>query len=131
MTLSIGQCTSSQSIGLFLGCALLWICVSLGSPFTISLIEFYFIMIYIMIAVTIIGIAIFLIFELHFQTFCNLVVLVLHRRLDIPSPWTFSLNIGLHMLPSDSIMSHSLIVYYTGDFQALQLHVLAAFGAVD
>ena len=72
-----------------------------------------------------------LIFELHFQTFCNLVVLVLHRRLDIPSPWTFSLNIGLHMLPSDSIMSRSLIGYYTGDFQALQLHVLAAFGAVD
>ena len=48
-------------------------------------------------------------------------------------PWTFSLNIGLNMFPSDSFMSclHSLLGYYTGDIQALQLIVLAAFGAVD
>ena len=44
-------------------------------------------------------------------------------------PWTFSLNIGLNMFPLDSFMSclHSLIGYSTGEFQALQLIVLAAF----
>ena len=48
-------------------------------------------------------------------------------------PWTFSLNIGLNMFPLDSVMSclHSLLGYSTGEFQALQLIVLAAFGAVD
>ena len=47
--------------------------------------------------------------------------------------WTFSLNTGLNMLPSDSFMSclHSLLGYSTVEFQALQLIVLAAFGAVD
>ena len=49
------------------------------------------------------------------------------------SPWTFSLNIGLNMFPLDSFMSclHFLLGYSTGEFQALQLIVLAAFGAVD
>ena len=48
-------------------------------------------------------------------------------------PWTFSLNIGLNMFPLDSFMSclHSLLRYSTGEFQALQLIVLAAFGAVN
>ena len=48
-------------------------------------------------------------------------------------PWTFPLNIGLNMLPLDSFMSclHSLLGYSTGEFQALQLIVLAVFGAVD
>ena len=48
-------------------------------------------------------------------------------------PWTFSLNIGLDMFPWDSLMSclHSLLGYSTGEFQALQLIVLTAFGAVD
>ena len=48
-------------------------------------------------------------------------------------PWTFSLNIGLNMFPLDSLMSclHSLLGYSTGEFQALQLIVLVAFGAVD
>ena len=47
--------------------------------------------------------------------------------------WTFSLNIGLNMLTSDSFMSclHSLLGYSTGEFQDLQLIVLAAFNAVD
>ena len=48
--------TQSQSIGLFFGCALSWCWVSLGAPVIISLIYFYFIMIFIMINVTIIGI---------------------------------------------------------------------------
>ena len=48
-------------------------------------------------------------------------------------PWTFSLNIGLSMFPLDSFMSclQSLLGYYTGEFQALQLIILAAFGAVN
>ena len=48
-------------------------------------------------------------------------------------PWTFSLNIGLNMLTLESFMSclHSLLGYSTGEFQALQLIVLAVFGAVD
>ena len=48
-------------------------------------------------------------------------------------PWTFSLNIGLNMLFLDSFMSclHPLLGYSTGELQALQLIVFAAFGAVD
>ena len=46
----------SQSIGLFCGCALFWSCVSLGAAFIIFLVEFYFIMIFTIIVVTIIGI---------------------------------------------------------------------------
>ena len=48
-------------------------------------------------------------------------------------PWTFSLNSGLSMFPLDSFMSclHSLLRYSTGEFQALQLIVFAAFGVVD
>ena len=48
-------------------------------------------------------------------------------------PWTFSLNIGLNIFPLDSFMSclYSLLGYPTGEFQALQLIVVAAFGALD
>ena len=48
-------------------------------------------------------------------------------------PWTFSLNIGLNMFALDSFTSclHSLLGYSTGEFQALQPIVPAAFGAVD
>ena len=48
-------------------------------------------------------------------------------------PWTFSLNIGLNMFSLDSFMSclHSLLGYSTVEFQALQLIVLAAFGACN
>ena len=55
------------------------------------------------------------------------------RYLQCFRPRTFSFNIGLDMLPLDSFMSclHSLLGYSTGEFQALQLIVLVAFGAVD
>ena len=46
-------------------------------------------------------------------------------------PWTFPLNIGLNMFPLDMSCLHSLPGYSTGEFRALQLIVLAAFGAVD
>ena len=57
----------------------------------------------------------------------------MRNSLDISALWTVSLNIGLKMLPSDSFTAclHSLLGYSTGEFQALQLIVLAAFGAVD
>ena len=44
-------------------------------------------------------------------------------------PWPFSLN----MFPLDSFMSclHSLLACSTGEFKALQMNVLVAFGAVD
>ena len=48
-------------------------------------------------------------------------------------PWMFSLNIRLTMLPSDFFMSclHYLLGHSTGEFDALQLIVLEAFGVVD
>ena len=48
-------------------------------------------------------------------------------------PWTFSLKIGLNMFPLVSFVPclHSLLGYSIGEFQALQLIFLAAFGAVD
>ena len=48
-------------------------------------------------------------------------------------PWTFRLNIGLNTSPSDSFVSYlnSHLGYSAGEFQALQLIVLAVFGAVD
>ena len=48
-------------------------------------------------------------------------------------PWTFRLNIGLNTSPSDSFVSYlnSHLEYSAGEFQALQLIVLAVFGAVD
>ena len=48
-------------------------------------------------------------------------------------PWTFRLNIGLNTSPSDSLVSYlnSHLGYSAGEFQALQLIVLAVFGAVD
>ena len=48
-------------------------------------------------------------------------------------PCTFRLNIGLNTSPSDSFVSYlnSHLGYSAGEFQALQLIVLAVFGAVD
>ena len=43
------------------------------------------------------------------------------------------MKIGLNMLPLDSFVSclHFILGYSTGEFQALQLVVLEAFGDVD
>ena len=48
-------------------------------------------------------------------------------------PWTFFQNIGFNMVPSDPFMSHlaTKFGYSAGEFQALQLIVLATFGVVD
>ena len=48
-------------------------------------------------------------------------------------PWTFFENIGFNTVLIDPFMSHLAIQlgYSAGEFQALQLIVLAAFGVVD
>ena len=123
-------------IGLVLGCALFWCWVSLGAPFTISLIEFYFIMIFIMIAVTIVGIFMAINYFLDYTLGFLYLSSSGSANAQLPGcfrPWTLSLNIGLNMLPLDSFMSclHSILGYFTGEFRVLQRMVLSAFGAVD
>ena len=48
-------------------------------------------------------------------------------------PWTFFQNIGFNMVPSEPFMSYlaTQLGYSAGEFQALQLIVLAAFSVVD
>ena len=48
-------------------------------------------------------------------------------------PWTFFQNIRFNMVPSYPFMSHlaTKLGYSAGEFQALQLIVLATFGVVD
>ena len=48
-------------------------------------------------------------------------------------PWTFFQNIGFNTALTDPFMSHlaTQLGYSAGEFQALQLIVLAAFGVVD
>ena len=48
-------------------------------------------------------------------------------------PWTFFQNIGFNMVPQDPFMSHlaTQLGYSAGEFQALQLIVLATFDVVD
>ena len=60
------SCTPSQYIGLAFVCALFWCWVSLCGPFNNLLIEFYFIMIFIMIFVAIIGIFMAILFILDY-----------------------------------------------------------------
>ena len=125
----------SQTIELVLGCALFWCWLSLGAPVKISLIEFYFIMIFIMIVVNIIRIFMAIIYLLNYSLDFRYLSSSGSANAELPGcfrPWTFSLNIGLNMIPLDAFMSclHSLLGYSTGEFQALQLIVLAAFGAV-
>ena len=123
--------TQSQSMGLVFGCALVWCWMSLGAPFTISLIKLYFNMIFIMIVVTITRIIMAINYTLGFLYLSSSG----SADAQLPGcfrPWTFSLNIGLNMFPLDSFMSclPSLLGYSTGKFQAL-LIVLVAFGAMD
>ena len=48
-------------------------------------------------------------------------------------PWPFFENIGFNTVLTDPFMSHlsTQLGYSAGEFQALQLIVLAAFGVVD
>ena len=115
-----------------------WRCDLLsGTPVTISWIEFYLMMIFITIVVTITGICMAINYLLIYTLgFLYIISNFGSANAQLPGcfcPWTFSLNIGLNMFPLDSFMSclHSLLGYSTGEFQALHLIVLVAFGAVD
>ena len=65
--------------------------------------------------------------------------IIYHTNFTIPHlpgcfwPWTFFQNIWFNMVPLDLFMSHlaTQLGYSAGEFQALQLIVLAAFGAMD
>ena len=48
-------------------------------------------------------------------------------------PWTFFENFGFNTVLTDPFMLHlaTQLIYSTGEFQALQLIVLAACGVVD
>ena len=48
-------------------------------------------------------------------------------------PWTFFVNIGFNTVLTDPFMSHpaTQLGYSAGEFQALQLIALAAFGVLD
>ena len=127
--------TPSQSKGLF-GRALFWCRVSLGAPVSIALISFHFIRIFIKTVVIIIWIFM----AIHYFLYYTLGFLYLsssgYANAQLPGwfrPLTFSLNIGLNTFPLNCFMSclHSLLGHSTGELQALQLIVLAAFGAVD
>ena len=94
------------------------------------------IMIFIMIVVNIIGIFMALNYHLIYTLGFLYISCSGSANAQLPGcfrPWTFSFNIGLNTFPLDSLTSclHSLLGYSTGEFQALQLIVLAAFGAVD
>ena len=100
----------------FLGCALFWCWVSWGAPVTIFLTEFYFIMIFIMKIVIIIEIFMAINYFLNYTLGFLYLSSSGSANAQLPGcfrPWTFSLNIGLNMLPLDSIMSclHSLLFY--------------------
>ena len=57
----------------------------------------------------------------------------LRVQLTIFHHWTFFENIGFNTVPTDPFMSHlaTQLGYSAGEFQALQLIVLATFGVVD
>ena len=91
--------------------------MSLSAPFTISFIEFYFIMIFV---TNFIGIFMAILYFLNYMFRLSVTNYssgsANAQLLGCFRPWTFSLNIGLDMLPSDSFMSclHFLLGYSTG-----------------
>ena len=111
-----------------------WVCVVLvlSAHVIISLIEFYFIKILIMIVVTIFWIFIAIHYVLGFLSL-SISGSANAQLSGCFRPSEFSLNFGLNMLTSDSFMSclHSLLGFSQVEFQALQLIFLAAFSAVD
>ena len=137
VTLYIGQQLPITICRTVFGCALFWCWVSLGAPVTISLIEFYFIMIFIMIVVTIIGIFMATNYFLNYTLDFLYLSSSGSANAQLPGcfrPWTFSLNIGLNMCTLWLLyvmFTFPTRICFTGEFQALQLIVLAAFSTVD
>ena len=122
------SCTQLQSTGLAFGCALFWCWVSLCVPFTNSLTACYSIIIQLLLGCLCPRLFIlFYTFWLSETSFATTQLPVCF------CPRIFSLNIVLYMIPSDSFMSclDSLLGCSTGEVQALQLIVLAVFGALD
>ena len=119
------SCTPPQSIGLVFGCAPFWCWVSLCVTFTSPLIGCYFIMMVTTVMYVFLysyGILLplyaFWTTILCFLKLCSLGSATTH----LPGyfcPWTFSLNIGLNMLPPDSCMSclDYLLRYSTRNFK--------------
>ena len=66
-------------------------------------------------------------FDTRYLVFCNTSPPRMFLSLD------FFENIGFNTVPTDPFMSHlaTQLGYSAGEFQALQLIVLAAFGVVD
>ena len=103
-------------------CAVLVLRIIICAPFIISLIEFYIIMMFIMKVVIIIGIFMAILFISNYTFRLSVTKQFWFCKCETPRcfrPWTFSLNIGLDMLPSESFMSclHSLLWYSTVEFQ--------------
>ena len=100
------SCTPSQLKGLVLGCAFFWCWASLYAPFTVSLIDFPLIMIFIIIIVTIIGMfmAILFIMKYSFRLsvtkwfwFCECATPLIFPALDILLQyWVEHVTFGLH-----------------------------------
>ena len=115
------SCTKWQSIGLFLGVFLCW--MPLFVFFCLAVVSCS------MINSLILGCLWPLVFVLS-----NILTIDIWRSAisHLPGcfcPWTFFLNFGFNMAPSDPFMSH--LTTQLGEFQALQLSVLVAFGVLD
>ena len=121
------SCTPSQSIRLFWGSVgfLCWMPLVIFISFTNR------VLLYDNKTVTRMIVTIGIRFKQHFDNryfaFCNL------SPPGCFCPWTFFQNIVFNMAPSDPFMSHlaTQLGYSTGEFKALQLIVLVAFGVVD
>ena len=148
MTLFIGQLHPITVYMTVFECVLFWCWVSLCFHFTNSLRKFYFTMIivdiyththiyiYIFIYIYIIG----FLWPLSLFWITPLIFLKLSSsssaNTHLPGcfrPWTFLLNIGLNMLPSEYFTSclDFLLRYSTEEFRALHLIVLVMFGTMD
>ena len=88
------SCTPSHVYRTVLGGVLFWCCVSLCAPSTISLLEFYFIMIFIMIVVTIIEIFMAILFILNYTFWLSVTKYFWFCKRATPCgwfrPWTVS-----------------------------------------
>ena len=116
------RCTPSHSVGLFFGYAFFWCWVSLCVSFANSFIKCYFIRMVATIIWTFMPIQLILTYtfrlsETGYFWFCN------YTPSWMFLPWTFSLNIGLNILLSDSFMLclDHVLCYSTGEFHTLRL----------
>ena len=121
------SCTSSRSIGLFLGRARLlgWMPLFVFFWFTNCVMLFD--------KSLILGCLWPLVFVLNNILILGIWCFTIPHLPGCLCPWTFFENIGFNTVLTDPFMSHlaTQLGYSAGEFQALQLIVLAAFGVVD